>query len=127
MNPQPAVTAAIRFGLGPRPGEVASIGSDPTGWLKSQLTPSAALPPELAGLPTTMDRVRIATLLEKIFIGVVVEPGVLAQEDELDGTGRSTALLRDDHFRQPFIWTIRVVILISIDEHDDVRVLLDRP
>ncbi|MCP4805242.1 MAG: DUF1800 domain-containing protein [Proteobacteria bacterium] len=34
---QHAFTAATRFGLGPRPGELRAIGGDPRGWLKAQL------------------------------------------------------------------------------------------
>ena len=32
-----ATTASIRFGLGPRPGELAVIGEDPRAWLIEQL------------------------------------------------------------------------------------------
>jgi uncharacterized protein (DUF1800 family) len=45
-----AVLAANRFGLGPRPGELAAIGSDPRGWLKAQLAPSNALPATITAL-----------------------------------------------------------------------------
>jgi uncharacterized protein (DUF1800 family) len=55
-----AVLAANRFGLGPRPGELAAIGSDPKGWLKAQLTASNALPATIAALSGT--EVRLATL-----------------------------------------------------------------
>jgi uncharacterized protein (DUF1800 family) len=51
-----AVIAANRFGLGPRPGELAAIGSDPKGWLKAQLTVSSALPATIAALPGTEAR-----------------------------------------------------------------------
>lgn len=39
--------AAIRFGLGPRPGELAHAGHDPRGWLLAQL---ASVPPVPAAL-----------------------------------------------------------------------------
>src|SRR5512138_3922614 len=55
-----AVLAANRFGLGPRPGELAAIGGDPRGWLKAQLNPGNALPAVIAALPGT--EARLATL-----------------------------------------------------------------
>ena len=49
----PAI-AANRFGLGARPGELASIGGDPRGWLIAQLKGGA---PQMAetGLRTSQD------------------------------------------------------------------------
>src|SRR5262245_16900659 len=49
----PAI-AANRFGLGARPGELASIGGDPRGWLAAQLE---GAPPQVteAGLRTSAD------------------------------------------------------------------------
>ena len=44
-----AAIAANRFGLGARPGDARSIGSDPKGWLAAQLERPAAAPP--AGVP----------------------------------------------------------------------------
>lgn len=37
--------AATRFGMGARPGEIRDAASDPRGWLKSQITSSAATMP----------------------------------------------------------------------------------
>jgi uncharacterized protein (DUF1800 family) len=51
-----AVLAANRFGLGPRPGELAAIGGDPRGWLKAQLAQSNAVPSPIAALPGTQAR-----------------------------------------------------------------------
>lgn len=48
--------AAFRFGLGPAPGEVAAIGSDPRGWLAEQLTPDQPLPAPLRDLESTTER-----------------------------------------------------------------------
>ncbi|MCU0757741.1 MAG: hypothetical protein MUF07_00880 [Steroidobacteraceae bacterium] len=45
-----AVTATRRFGLGPRPGELATAASDARGWLLGQLHAPYHPPPELAGL-----------------------------------------------------------------------------
>lgn len=39
-----AATAANRFGLGARPGDLAAAGGDPQGWLRAQLTGPASLP-----------------------------------------------------------------------------------
>jgi len=44
--PPAAVIAATRFGLGPKPGDLASIGDDARGWLREQL---AGAPPVLQG------------------------------------------------------------------------------
>ncbi len=52
-----AFIAANRFGLGPRPGELAAIGRDPRGWLRAQLTGAKKPPAELAGLPPATDAI----------------------------------------------------------------------
>jgi uncharacterized protein (DUF1800 family) len=54
MTAADAFIAANRFGLGPRPGELAAIVRDPRGWLKAQLRPAPA-PRELADLPPAAD------------------------------------------------------------------------
>jgi uncharacterized protein (DUF1800 family) len=51
-----ALLAANRFGLGSRPGELAAIGGDPRGWLKTQLDPRNAMPATVAALPGTQQR-----------------------------------------------------------------------
>jgi len=51
-----AVLAASRFGLGPRPGELAAIGGDPKGWLKAQLSDVPDVPPAIAALSGTEAR-----------------------------------------------------------------------
>ena len=43
--------AVTRFGLGARPGELATASADPRGWLKAQITPSGGEQPE-GPLPT---------------------------------------------------------------------------
>ena len=50
-----AVIAANRFGLGARPGDVATIAPDPKHWLMAQLTPESELPAPLKTLPSTVD------------------------------------------------------------------------
>lgn len=50
-----AAIAAHRFGLGPRPGELRTIASDPRGWVKSQAGPQRALPAPIAALPPAED------------------------------------------------------------------------
>jgi uncharacterized protein (DUF1800 family) len=47
MSTREAAHATIRFGLGPRPGEIAEAGRDPRGWLLAQL---ASVPPVPAAL-----------------------------------------------------------------------------
>ena len=43
--------AVTRFGLGARPGELATASADPRGWLKAQITPAGAEQPQ-GPLPT---------------------------------------------------------------------------
>lgn len=50
-----AATALTRFGLGARPGEIASVADDPQGWLIAQITPAGA-PSPTGDLATTRDR-----------------------------------------------------------------------
>jgi uncharacterized protein (DUF1800 family) len=45
MSQLQGAIAAARFGMGARPGEIAAASSDPRGWLKAQIGPSAALIP----------------------------------------------------------------------------------
>jgi len=45
MTELQAAIAATRFGMGAGPGEIRAAASDPRGWLKAQITPSAALMP----------------------------------------------------------------------------------
>lgn len=44
MTTRDAAHAAIRFGLGPRPGEVGRAAADPRGWLAAQLADIQAVP-----------------------------------------------------------------------------------
>ncbi|WP_340648757.1 DUF1800 domain-containing protein [Pseudoxanthomonas winnipegensis] len=53
MTREHAVSAANRFGLGARPGELAGL-DDPQGWLLAQLRP-APMPAALAALPGSID------------------------------------------------------------------------
>ena len=60
-------TAAHRFGLGPRPGEMAAMARDPARWLEAQLVRTPPTPPELAQYPGSAARVKelIATAMEQ--------------------------------------------------------------
>lgn len=49
---QSAFTAANRFGLGARPGEIREISADPRGWLAQQVSRSAAFAIPSEGLPS---------------------------------------------------------------------------
>ena len=55
MDMGAAAIAANRFGYGAKPGELRVIAGDPRGWVKAQLTPERALPPQLAALPPAED------------------------------------------------------------------------
>lgn len=52
-----AFIAATRFGLGPRPGDLRRIASDPRGWLRQQLD-QLRTPEEIATLPPPADQVQ---------------------------------------------------------------------
>lgn len=59
-----AASAANRFGLGARPGDLASIGQDPRGWLQAQL----GAPPRIAafdGLPGSRDYLSLYTQVQQ--------------------------------------------------------------
>jgi uncharacterized protein (DUF1800 family) len=55
MNAAAAI-AASRFGLGPRPGDLARIAGDPRGWLGAQLADATRLPAGLEGDGPAGDR-----------------------------------------------------------------------
>jgi len=50
-----AVTAANRFGLGARPGELERARSDPRGWLQQQLSGSRSVPDDIRRLPSSTE------------------------------------------------------------------------
>lgn len=54
-----AAIPVTRFGMGARPGEIASAAQDPRGWLKAQIRRAGADQPALDGaaLPTVHERV----------------------------------------------------------------------
>jgi uncharacterized protein (DUF1800 family) len=52
------VIAANRFGLGARPGELATIGADPRGWLTEQIRGTTALPAAVSGLDRSANILR---------------------------------------------------------------------
>lgn len=60
MSKRSATTAANRFGLGARPGELERIRPDPSGWLDRQADPGLPLPPRLDGYPGSEEIVREA-------------------------------------------------------------------
>jgi uncharacterized protein (DUF1800 family) len=57
MGKPDAAFAARRFGLGPKPGDLARIGDDPRGWLLSQIVPHASRPAALDSLPPVTERI----------------------------------------------------------------------
>src|SRR6185503_16494044 len=50
MSARQAAIAAIRFGLGPKPGELAHATSDPRGWLAEQIRNAEPASAALSGL-----------------------------------------------------------------------------
>src|SRR5687767_3881850 len=64
-------------------------------------------------------------------VSEVLEARVFLHERELDGAGRTVALLSHDDFGYAFHLRIRLpvvgaVLLLAEDEHDEVGVLLER-
>ena len=53
------------------------------------------------------------------------EGGVLGQPLQLHLTGLAVAVFGNDALRQIVIFAVLVVIILPIEEHDDIRVLLD--
>lgn len=56
-----AAIAVTRFGMGARPGEIASVGGDAKGWLKAQIRPAGAdqpAPNAETGPETAADRIK---------------------------------------------------------------------
>ncbi len=51
MTTVQAAIAASRFGLGPRPGDLAAIAPDPKGWLRLQLQQAPVMPQRLQTFP----------------------------------------------------------------------------
>ncbi|NKB47789.1 MAG: DUF1800 family protein [Alphaproteobacteria bacterium] len=58
MTSSDAFIAANRFGLGPRPGELAAIGKDPRGWIGEQISIVNQVPPELRNQPSSASLIR---------------------------------------------------------------------
>src|SRR5258708_37079159 len=56
------------------------------------------------------------------------EAGGIVQKGQIELADRTVALLGDDDFGTAFeVWVVLLVDLFADDEHDDVRVLLNRP
>ena len=55
----------------------------------------------------------------------VGELRVPLQEGELLGADRAVAVLGEDHLGQALILGVLVVVLVAVEEHHEVRVLLD--
>src|SRR5438445_211390 len=55
----------------------------------------------------------------------VLEPRELLDEGELPGAGGTVALLADDDLGDPAVLVAGLVLLLPVDEHHDVRILLE--
>ena len=51
---------------------------------------------------------------------------IIRQPDQIDGSDRAVSLFGDDDFRDSLILGILIIVIISIDKHNDVGILLDR-
>ncbi len=52
--------------------------------------------------------------------------GIFRQPYQIDGSDRTVSLLGNDDLGNTFIFCILVVVVITINEHHDIRILLDR-
>jgi len=86
MRPQP-LTALTRFGLGPKPGEIATASSDPVGYVRAQcFRPEAAL----IAAPYVKDRETILDLYVQ-----VQEPVMEARRASRQGEAGGEAMFQD--------------------------------
>ena len=56
----------------------------------------------------------------------VGEGRILADPLQLDRAGRAVAVFRNDDLSDVLVLALVIVVIVAVDEHDDVRVLLDR-
>lgn len=101
MTSMQAASAANRFGLGARPGDWQAIGSDPRGWLQTQLQP-APLPAALAELPdsrATLDAFHALRMQRGQARGAATDPALLAAKKAAQREARQ-ALQRELVVRQ---------------------------
>ena len=56
----------------------------------------------------------------------VNKPSVLRHPYQIYCTDRAVSLFGDDNFRHVFVFRIFIIIIITINEHNHVRILLDR-
>src|ERR1044071_5976079 len=76
-----AVIATGRFGLGPRPGELAEASRDPKGWVLAQLGRNAAF--EAPNLPSSTEAVVRSLEAQRAFLGKRDDGGKREARDEL--------------------------------------------
>ena len=55
----------------------------------------------------------------------IFEPCLIFLKVQLDGASRAIALFADDDFGHVGLFAIFIVVIIAVNEHDDVRILLD--
>ena len=69
-----AFIAANRFGLGPRPGELAEIDADPRAWIIAQIEEAQTIPENLRRFPAAAD------ILKGIHEARLLSPEALRKE-----------------------------------------------
>src|SRR4051794_791149 len=78
------------------------------------------------GLPYTLARAARSQASHRL---VVFELGELSEERETHAADRAVAVFADDDFRSPGLLGLRLLLVVdlgAIDEHDEIRVLLER-
>ena len=82
------------------------------------------------GVPPMLQIARyphLARCCSKLLFLHICELGVAWEPCQLYGSDRAVSLLGDDDFSHVFFLGVVIVVVIAVQEHDDVRVLLDRP
>jgi uncharacterized protein (DUF1800 family) len=120
-----ASVAAHRFGFGPRPGELRVIAGDPRGWVKSQLRPAAALPPQIAALPPAEDDL---LAFGRWLVRRRLARGDTAQiEQRMARQGASQQQLSELTTEQDFIQTFRERVSAAVGARIEAAATTDAP
>lgn len=80
MTTKDAFIAAHRFGLGPRPGELARMKKAPRDWVKAQIGARQEMPLALTGYPSSRDRLVAMMAVADGNKAAVKKSGQLARE-----------------------------------------------
>lgn len=83
--------------------------------------------PELTGSRIRISHVSLPIESTSVHIlpGIILKPGVFAKECQATGSNRTITLFADNHLGSTFILAVFVINLVTVNEEDHVRILLD--